>query len=280
MLFPERRVFALDEIRVTPASDGDEGPRQIEWYAAVFDSVTDVGGMFRERLSRRVFSKTLADGADVRGLLNHDSNFVLGRNKSGTLSLKVDLVGLHATVTPPDTQWARDLIVSIERRDISGGSFGFQVIKDAWTTDADGVMLRTIHEAKLFDVAVVTYPAYEATEGSVALRSVFAGTGIDLDDLALPLLHARAGAPVTAEQRGKLSAAVLRLQSFFPDLTITALPADADPIPDVEPPITAALPMPGTGAEWEQGLDRHSAIMTGQGQRQRTLALLRTKGGL
>ena len=276
----ERRDFQIEEIRVTKA---DDGARQISWYAAVFDSTTDIGP-FRERLNRRAFTKTLADGADVRGLVNHDANFVLGRNKSGTLSLKVDVRGLHATVTPPDTQWARDFLVSVERGDISAGSFGFRMIKDAWTTDEDGVPLRTLQEAQLLDVSIVTYPAYNATDGTVALRtalaaidlnvedftytllrSALAGADIKADELIRPLLRARAGQPLAPEERDRFRAIFERLSIAPPE------PPTPDPAPEAaaEPAADAHPPTEDRGA----GHSVRLAI------RRRQLALLQLKGG-
>jgi uncharacterized protein len=125
----------------------------------------DLGG-FREKIAPGAFKRSLENGADVRALLNHDSNYVLGRNKSGTLFLSEDERGLKIEITPPDTQWARDLMVSMERGDIDQMSFGFYTISDDWETK-DGENIRTLREVELFDVSVVTYPAYTATSANV-----------------------------------------------------------------------------------------------------------------
>lgn len=209
-MFPmERRYYPISELRV---DQGEGGAPVIEWYAAVFDSLSEDLGGFRERIGRRAFSKTLQEH-DIRGLFNHDPNYVLGRNKAGTLALHVDTRGLQAKATPPDTQWARDLIMSIERGDVSGGSFGFQIIRDR-VLEEDDLLVREVLEVRLFDVSIVTYPAYPATEG-VALRSVL--RDLDIDDLVHPLLRARAGAPLTPEERGRYWAAVETLQRAIPE---------------------------------------------------------------
>ena len=164
-----RRFLPLAELRVTAA---DDGTRQISWYPAVFDALSEDLGGFREKINRRAFTKTLQE-ADVRALFNHNPDYVLGRNRSqptATLSLRVDLRGLHADVTPPDTAWARDLVTSVERGDISAGSFGFRVLEDKWTKEDDGSILRELREVQLFDVSLVTFPAYPDTAGTVALR--------------------------------------------------------------------------------------------------------------
>ena len=54
------------------------------------------------------FRKTIQE-SDVRALFNHDPNFVLGRNKAGTLRLYEDGDGLGYEVDLPDTQAARDV---------------------------------------------------------------------------------------------------------------------------------------------------------------------------
>src|SRR5690625_3155533 len=107
----ERRYHAV-EMRM----EGGDSPR-IVGYAAKFDRASgDLGG-FTEIIRRGAFAKTIQE-ADVRALWNHDSNYVLGRSKSGTLRLVEDDEGLRIEVDPPDTQWARDLVKSIERGDV------------------------------------------------------------------------------------------------------------------------------------------------------------------
>lgn len=205
------RTWPTPEIRVS----GEDGDREITWYAAKFDTLSEDLGNFRERISRRAFSKTLQEH-DIRALFNHNADYVLGRNRSDTLDLTVDLYGLRATVKPPDTQWARDLFVSIERKDISGGSFAFDIIKDRWTSSEEGEVIRELQEVRLYDVSLVTYPAYPATEG-VNLRSIFAGLNIVIDDLTRPLLLARAGLPLATEERARFCSVIASLQGSLPE---------------------------------------------------------------
>lgn len=141
--------------------------RTIAGYAAVFNSETDIGGMFRETIAPGAFSSSLS--GDVRALFDHDSGHVLGRTKSGTLRLSEDEKGLAVEIDLPDTQVGRDLRESMTRGDIDGMSFGFRVTKQEWDESADPP-LRTIREVELFEVSVVTFPAYADTE--VALRSL------------------------------------------------------------------------------------------------------------
>lgn len=155
----------MQEIRVQRATDK---PMVIEGHAAVFDSWSEtLGGLFpfKEKVKRGAFVESLAND-DIRALFNHDPNYVLGRNRANTLELYEDDKGLFVRIILPDTQWARDLAISIERGDITQMSFGFIVEDDEWRSDATGD-LREIRKVKLFDVSAVTYPAYTATDVGV-----------------------------------------------------------------------------------------------------------------
>lgn len=180
----EQRALDLEslEIRV----DGDEDKRTIVGYAAVFDKLSKPLFGFRERIAKGAFKKTIQE-ADIRALFNHDPNHVLGRTKAGTLRLQEDDRGLRIEIDPPDTQFARDLITSIQRRDIDQMSFGFRTIKDQWDHQPDGSVIRTLLEVELFDVSPVTFPAYPQTSVKVRdyLRAMAeesrAGAHSDLD---------------------------------------------------------------------------------------------------
>lgn len=162
----------LFEVRAAP--DGAEGRLRFTGYAAKFNTwSSDLGG-FREQILPGAFLESLARD-DVRCLLNHNPDRVLGRNRAGTLTLGEDESGLRFEVDAPDTGWARDLEKSVARGDINQCSFAFTVDAGGdewvWTSDPNQLDERTIRRAKLFDVSIVTYPAYEDTEASVAARS-------------------------------------------------------------------------------------------------------------
>lgn len=164
----ETRTFEI-ELAVEERAEG-RAP-SIVGHAAVFNSLSENLGGFRERIAPGAFAESI-NADDVRALFNHDPNFVLGRNKAGTLELSEDDHGLAIRITPPDTSFARDLMVSLGRRDITQMSFGFTVLTDgqAWEEDADGMVVRTLKRVRLFDVSPVTYPAYTQTD--VALREL------------------------------------------------------------------------------------------------------------
>lgn len=159
----ELRLFPSVELRV----DGDDQPK-IVGHAAVYGLLSEPLMGFREKIAPGAFTKTI-QSADVRGLLNHDRNFVLGRTKAGTLRLSEDSKGLAMENDPPATQWAADLLVSMRRGDINQMSFAFYTIKDKWET-TNGETIRTLEEVELLDVSVVTVAAYPQTD--VAVRSL------------------------------------------------------------------------------------------------------------
>jgi HK97 family phage prohead protease len=159
----------MKELRVVEAKDATNEPC-IEGYASVFDSWSEeLGGLdtFKEKVVKGAFSQTIKED-DIRALFNHDPNYVLGRNKADTLQLKEDEKGLHVRIIPPTTQWAKDLMISISRGDITQMSFGFTVELDKWKFE-NGIDVRELLKVKLFDVSPVTFPAYSETE--CAIRS-------------------------------------------------------------------------------------------------------------
>jgi len=155
----ERRCLPSAEMRLAGT---DDAPK-ITGYAAVFDTWADIGGWFRESIRKGAFAKTVKEN-DIRALVNHNENYVLGRNKAGTLKLREDSKGLAVEITPPDTIWANDLLASMRRGDINQMSFGFNVNKQEINYERDE---RVLEDVTLFDVSVVTYPAYPTTSAEV-----------------------------------------------------------------------------------------------------------------
>ena len=142
---------------------GDHQPRLVG-HAAVFNSLSEDLGGFREKIAPGAFAATIKT-ADVRALWNHDPNFVLARTKSGTLRLREDERGLWFEADLLDEPFERSLIKKIERGDITQNSFGFRVMPDGqnWAME-DGALIRTLTNVDLFDVSPVAYPAYTQTD--------------------------------------------------------------------------------------------------------------------
>lgn len=150
----------------------DDGSVVLRGLGAVFGKLSENLGGFREIIDSGAFDDT--DMSDVRGLFNHDSNYVLGRTASKTLRLKVVDDGLRYDIDVPDTRTIQDLVVGpVERGDVSQSSFGFTIARDGdrWDENDDGVLIRTITRInRLFDVSPVTFPAYP--DATVGVRSM------------------------------------------------------------------------------------------------------------
>lgn len=165
----ERRYYATDfELRAS-----DTGSKKIVGHASVFNRTSQNLGGFVEQVAPGAFTKTIQE-ADVRALINHDPNLLLGRNKAGTLTLSEDNVGLAYEIDPPDTQVGRDWVVSMQRGDISQSSFSFRVIDVEWGLTADDFPVRTLREVALLDVGPVTFPAYLDADAGVSGRAALA----------------------------------------------------------------------------------------------------------
>ncbi|WP_336661298.1 HK97 family phage prohead protease, partial [Enterobacter hormaechei] len=111
-------------------------------------------------------------GSDVRALYEHNYTQLLGRTKSGTLVLSEDDTGLRFELTPPNTQLGNDVLELVERGDISGMSFGFRALKEAWDI-GQSPYLRTVTAAELREITVTSMPAYPESGVEIAHRSLF-----------------------------------------------------------------------------------------------------------
>lgn len=168
----ETRFVPAEELRVV--RDGVK-PR-ITGYAIVFDRPSEVMNMmgmkFQERIATGAADTALAEGKDIRALVDHESTKVLGRTRANTLRYKIDKRGVKVEIDPPDTTYANDVMESIQRGDVDGMSFAFRVaVKgDEWDEEGD-IVVRTVRKiSEIREFSVVTFPAYPDTD--VALRSL------------------------------------------------------------------------------------------------------------
>ena len=124
-----------------------------------------------ESVAPGAFSKTLS--GDVRALVDHESHLVLGRNKAGTLELQEDSRGLwgRIKINPSDSD-AMNLYERVRRGDVDQCSFGFDILSEDTEFREDGSVHWTIREVKLYEVSVVTFPAYEETSVSARKRDL------------------------------------------------------------------------------------------------------------
>lgn len=170
-ILEEHRVWVHGvDLRTEAREDDESGGKKLVGYASLFNREANIGGWFREVIKPGAFTRAIKEKQDVRALVDHNSSMILGRTKAGTLELRQDDKGLLTTITPPDTQLARDLMENVRVGNIDQMSFGFLIRKQVWTEgDSESLDLREIEDVDLFDVSVVTYPAYEETE--VSLRN-------------------------------------------------------------------------------------------------------------
>ena len=162
----ERRCVQVD---LRAGLEGES--RTLEGYAVVFGSMSEDLGGFREIVEPGAFGEALNESPDVRALFNHDPSLVLGRTVNGTLRLAEDATGLRVAVTLPDTSYAADVHRLVERGDVNQMSFAFRTRKggETWATE-EGQRVRRLRSLALYDVSVVTFPAYQAT--TVAARAL------------------------------------------------------------------------------------------------------------
>lgn len=159
----ETRVVNITNLVTRDSTENS--PVVVSGYAAVFNSKTEICDWFTEEIAPGAFSKAISE-SDVRALFNHNWDNVLGRVKSGTLKLSEDNHGLKFEIELPDTSIARDLVASMERGDINQCSFGFYPTSETWNYDVEPSH-RTINEVELFEISIVSLPAYDDTEASV-----------------------------------------------------------------------------------------------------------------
>ncbi|KLR75278.1 HK97 family phage prohead protease [Geobacillus sp. T6] len=147
-------------ITATRAEQDDE--MYIEGYFAVFNRETELFPGAFEEIAPEAFNETLSN--DIRALINHDTSLVLGRNKAGTLELKVDSRGLwgRIKINPRDSD-AVNLYERVKRGDVDQCSFGFNIIEEETEFRDDGTVKWRLKKVDLHEVSVVTFPAYQDT---------------------------------------------------------------------------------------------------------------------
>ena len=166
----------IDRYYQTEFRTSENEPGVIEGRPIVFESRTDIGGMFSETIE-----KGALDGANLKDVLffvNHDTNKIpLARsrnnNEKSTLQLMVDEKGLRfkTRLDIENNPEAAALYSAIQRRDITGMSFGFRVAEDKWEDVQSDYPSRTIKKIEMVqEISACSFPAYEAT--SIYTRSL------------------------------------------------------------------------------------------------------------
>lgn len=175
-LAPERRVVTPASLKINRRAAGDGAGAgaatvpQICGHAAVFNTWTTLykgrSYEWRERVNPGAFAHAIAEGQDVRALFNHEPDWLLGRTKSKTCRLSEDNVGLAFECDPPPSQLIADLVLTpMDRGDLDQCSFAFCVRPGGeriTIREENDVLIeeRELLDLDLYDVSVVTYPAY------------------------------------------------------------------------------------------------------------------------
>lgn len=147
----------------TRAADG--GGKVLEGHFAVFNQPYRVYGRWEETIAPGAFSNWLRSGKDVKVLWNHNPDIVLGSTLNGTATLREDATGLWGSVDINEAdQDAVSAHARVDRRDVRGCSFGFNIVRQEEWWDDDDVYHTRILEVELFEVSPCTFPAYPATD--------------------------------------------------------------------------------------------------------------------
>lgn len=159
----KRKNYQVRNFRSLDLNANDEAAEKIiSGYFIVFNSETELYEGCFEEIAPESFDNV--DLSDVRALIDHETSKVLGRTKSGTLTLSVDAKGVYGEikVNENDTE-AMNLYSRVQRGDVDQCSFGFSILDEAMETRDDGSYKFTIKAIELFEVSVVTFPAYADT---------------------------------------------------------------------------------------------------------------------
>ena len=168
----QERIKISTTFEVRNVGEGEQKNVHLQGYALTFDSLSEDLG-FREIIRKGALDNCNLDNVVLN--INHDMDKPLARNNKGngigSLTLTVDEKGLFFDAIPTDTSYSRDLISNMEAGIIDKCSFAFSLDwSDSeaqtwdWDTNNRGYDLRTINKIKeIFDVSIVTNPAYEST---------------------------------------------------------------------------------------------------------------------
>jgi HK97 family phage prohead protease len=198
------------------------GPPKIGMRIPFGKQSEDMG--FTEIIDPGAFTKTLSEaGSDIVSLWSHLPEYVLGRQSNRTLTVSAGPESLDAEVTlDPNNRMHMDCFApSVARGDVMGSSFGFETVRDRWEDQADGSVVRTLLEVKLYEVSPVAFPAYPDSEAeSRAARETRAATvaaaqGIDPVEL-VAVLGALEGGRVAAKHEPSVRHWITRLTAMLP----------------------------------------------------------------
>ena len=156
----EQRYFEIQNIETRNESD-DELTFTGKFVA--YGDVYQVWEGATESIAPGAFRNSIHQ--DVRALYNHNDDLVLGRTSAGTFSLEDRADGLWGVIkVNKNDSDAMNAYARVQRGDVSGCSFGFNIKSQEEERKADGTVHWTITEVDpLFECSICTFPAYQAT---------------------------------------------------------------------------------------------------------------------
>lgn len=161
-----RSVLSDIEVR----NDNNEEKYTIGGYFILFDDETELFDKYYEKIDRNAIKNI--DDKDIRALFNHDNSKVLGRTKNKTLDIKIDDKGLYGEISiNKDDFEALSIYQKVKRGDIDQCSFGFMINDEKIEQREDGTYHSTILDIDLFEISIVTFPAYANTSVSARHKS-------------------------------------------------------------------------------------------------------------
>lgn len=215
----EERALGKGEIRTNHIELRAEGDgRTFTGYAAVFGQPS-LPLPFTEIVQPGAFKRSLQSRNRMMLLWNHDTSNPLASTRNGSLQMVEDARGLKVTATLPDTTLGRDIAELVRTGVVDAMSFGFSVKKDSWSQDGN---TRYLEDVSLYEVSLVSTPAYEQTSGTVSVRSA---DGLSADALAVALQKLEEGEELDASQSEMMKDVIERLSGKVeePEGDITAL---------------------------------------------------------
>jgi HK97 family phage prohead protease len=196
----ETRFVEVEKFEIREDGDG----MRLEGYAALFNSRSENLGGFTETIAPGAFRASLKSRNNVFLFWNHETGSPLASTRAGTLSLVEDDRGLRVSATLANTTLGRDVRELVSTGVISGFSFGFSMPArggDEWNAE---VTERVLKSVRLFEVSLVSMPAYKATEGTATVRGldkVAKRAEVDADALADALLKIENGEDISTDDR-------------------------------------------------------------------------------
>lgn len=196
-----RRAQSLVDAQITRAA-GDDDTVGFTGRFVPFNQRNWIGSKrwgFWETFEPGCFTKTIrekrGENNDITLNRDHDNRLLLARTSNGTLRLRADDSYGFADADLGPYSYARDVVTAIERRDLTGMSFAFDMITWEWSLADDGNDLLTHREAELFDTAIVGMPANVDTDTNLRMDLLQVARSAGFDAASFDTLARRLADP-------------------------------------------------------------------------------------